>query len=198
MLNKNICVYCSSSEAVDIKYFNFTKKLAESIVKNSYDLVYGGANVGLMRCIAENVKKNGGKVTGIIPQSIYDKGLAFENLDKLIVTANMHERKAKMAELSEIFFALPGGFGTLEEVLEIITLKQLNYHNKPVVIFNQDNFYDGLLKQFEAFYDSKFSKEIYKKLYLITDDIDSAFNYIKNYKPIIVDKKWFDVSKKAF
>jgi uncharacterized protein (TIGR00730 family) len=198
MNNKNICVYCSSSEAVDDKYFEITKRLAELIVKKSYNLVYGGANVGLMRCLAENVKKNNGKVIGVIPESIHNKGIGFENADEFYITEDMHKRKAKMAELSDSFIALPGGFGTVEELCEIITLKHLNYHQKAIVIINYDNFYLNLLKQFDEFYKHKFSKEICKQLYFVAENEITAINYIENYIPIVVDQKWFDVRKNAF
>lgn len=198
MNSKKICIYCSSSEAVDIKYFELAKRIAELLVKKGYSLVYGGANVGIMRCIAENVKKSGGKVIGVMPEAIYNKGLAFEQADEFFVTKDMHERKAKMAELSDAFISLPGGFGTVEELTEMITLKQLSYHNKAIVILNFDSFYKNLLSQFDEFYTNKFSKQVYRDLYFVTDDENSALEYIENYKPIVLDNKWFDVSKKEF
>jgi cytokinin riboside 5'-monophosphate phosphoribohydrolase len=198
MTIKKICVYCSSSEAVENKYFDFTKKLAELLVKNRYDLVYGGANVGLMNSLAITVKQNGGKVFGVMPELIFQKGLAFTDCDDFFVTNDMASRKAKMAELADAFIALPGGFGTLEELLEIITLKQLNYHQKPIVIINFQNFYDDLLLQFEKFYNSKFSKEVSRNIYFVSENFDEIFSYLKNHKQQTIDSKWFDVSKKEF
>ena len=193
-----ICVFCSSSSAISEKYFQIAKKLGEIIALNNYELVYGGANVGLMKAISDAVIKNNGRVIGVIPEVIFNKGLADKNISQLIVTKNMSERKQKMTELSDAFIALPGGFGTLEELLEVITLKQLEEHLKPIVILNYDNFYNNLFKQFEVFYNSKFSKNIYRELYYISTNIEDSINYINNYQEKTIDSKWFDVSKKAF
>ena len=195
---KKICVFCSSSSAVSEKYFQIAKKLGEIIALNNYELVYGGANVGLMKAISDAVINNNGKVIGVIPEVIYNKGLANKNLTQLIVTKNMSARKQKMNELSDAFIALPGGFGTLEELLEVITLKQLEEHLKPIVILNYEDFYTNLFKQFDVFYNSKFSKNIYRNLYFISTKVDDIINYINNYKEKKIDSKWFDVSKKAF
>jgi len=198
MIKKKICIYCSSSDAVDNKYFELAQRTAKLMVEKNYDLVYGGANVGIMRSIAENVKIAGGKVIGVMPERIHSKGLGFKDSDDFFVTKDMHERKAKMAELADAFIALPGGFGTIEELVEVITHKQLNYHTKPIVIINYDNFYSNLVNLFEDFYIHKFSKEVYRKLYYIADNEISAIEYIENYEPIVLDNKWFDVSKTEF
>ncbi len=195
---KNICVFCSSSDAISQKYFDIATGLGEIMAKNNFDLVYGGAGVGLMKKVSDAVKNNGQKVIGVIPEAIQNKRIGNEYLDTLIVTKTMHERKQKMYELSDAFIALPGGFGTLEELLEIMTLKQLEYHKKPIVIYNLDGFFDNILKQFDVFYDESFSKPVYKKIYHLSDNIEDTFDYLKNYKYEIIDSKWFDVSKKAF
>jgi len=195
---KNICVFCSSSDAISQKYFDVAKGLGEIMAKNNFDLVYGGAGVGLMKKVSDAVKNNGQKVTGVIPEAIQNKRIGNEYLDTLFITKTMHERKQKMYELSDAFIALPGGFGTLEELLEIMTLKQLEYHKKPIVIFNQDGFFDNILKQFDVFYDEKFSKSVYQKIYHLSDNLEDTFYYIKNYKYEVIDSKWFDVSEKAF
>ncbi len=195
---KKICVFCSSSDAISQKYFDIAPKLGEIMGKNNFDLVYGGAGVGLMKKVSDAVKNNGQKVTGVIPEAIQNKRIGNEYLDELIVTKTMHERKQKMYELSDAFIALPGGFGTLEELLEVMTLKQLEYHKKPIVIFNLDGFFDNILKQFEVFYDEKFSKTAYKKIYHLSDNMEDTFDYLKNYKYETIDSKWFDVGMKAF
>jgi len=198
MEKKNLCVYCSSSDAVDNKYFEYSDLLAEYMIAYHYDLVYGGASVGLMGRMARKIKSCYGKVIGVIPQLIHEKRISFEDADIMFVTKDMHERKAKLAELSDAFLTLPGGFGTLEELSEIITLKQLGYHQKPIVIVNLDGFYDNLLKQYEVFYDEKFAKKVSQKLYFVSSNLDEIFKYLKNYKFEELDNKWFDVSKKAF
>lgn len=195
---KTICVFCSSSDAIDKKFFETAKQLGVLMAKNNFDLVYGGAGVGLMKKVSDAVKANGQKVTGVIPKRIQEKRIGNENLDELFVTKTMHERKQMMYRLSDAFIALPGGFGTLEELAEVMTLKQLEYHKKPIIIFNQDGFYDNLLKMFEVFYEEKFSKRVYEKIYFVTNDMQSAFDYLINYRYKSVDSKWFDVSKKAF
>jgi len=198
MTKKNLCVYCSSSDAVDNKYVMYSESLAEFMVIKNYNLVYGGASVGLMGTLARKVKALNGEVYGVIPQKIHEKRISFEQADQIYVTETMHQRKAKLAELADAFLTLPGGFGTLEELAEIITLKQLDYHQKPIIIANFDGFYDNLLKQFDIFYDSKFSKNVYKKLYFVSDNLEEIFDYLENYKPEIIDSKWFNVSKTAF
>lgn len=108
----------------------------------------------------------------------------------------MQERKAKMRELSDAFIALPGGFGTLEEILEVLTLRQLSYHTKPVVFINTNNFYEYLLKQFEYSFSELFAKEVYRGLYFFARAAGDAMDYIENYKPVELDSKWFVVPDK--
>jgi hypothetical protein len=187
----NICVFCSSSDAVDKKYFDFAEKLAAGIASRKYVLLYGGAKVGLMGTIAKEAKKLGTKVIGVIPQVIHDKGLALQNLDNLIVTSDMHTRKAKLEELADAFVALPGGFGTLEELAEVITLKQLEYHKKPIIILNIDDFYKNLLEMFETMYTENFAKSDYRKMYFVTENLEEAFNYIENYTVPQLESKWY-------
>lgn len=195
---KKICVFCSSSEAVDNIYIETAISLGNILAQNNYDLIYGGANVGLMRFIAETVHQNNGFVHGIIPIALHDKKLAYPEADIMDITTSMSERKSMMNEFSDAFIALPGGFGTLEEILETITLKQLEYHKKPIVFLNTNNFYSKLFELFEQFYDQKFSKSIYRELYTIVSTPEEAIDYIKKYKYKSLDKKWFDVSKKEF
>jgi len=188
----NICVFCSSSDVVDESYFFIAKNLAEKIAEQNFNLVYGGANVGLMHTVATIAKENGAIVTGVIPERIKEKGLADNSIDELIVTPDMHSRKAKLEELSDAFIALPGGFGTLEELAEVITLRQLEYHYKPIVILNHNNFYDNLISFFETLYKEKFAKEEYKEVYFVANSVDEAIKYIKEYKPKKNITKWFN------
>jgi uncharacterized protein (TIGR00730 family) len=188
---KNICVYCSSSSAVDKIYFEFTAKLAKNLCDNKMNLVYGGANIGLMGYLAENMKKFNGSVIGVIPESLKKYELEFKNADELIVTDDLRDRKKIMETKADGFIALPGGFGTIEELFEILTLKQLELNYKPVVIFNVNNFFTGLFKWLDIIFKEKFSKEICKKLYFMTDDIEEGIKYIKNYKYTELGKKWF-------
>lgn len=191
-----ICVYCSSSNAVADIYFETAKNLGKLIGENQHSLVYGGANVGLMEQVAVSVKDCKGKITGIIPQKIHDKQLSSNHPDELIVTPTMDERKALMRDMSDAFIALPGGFGTLEEILEVITLKLLDYHRKPIVFINVDGFFNDLFCQFEKSYSENFAKENYRKLYATVDTSEEAMNYIINYRYEDMGPKWFNVPSK--
>jgi uncharacterized protein (TIGR00730 family) len=192
-----ICVFCSSSNAVDEKYFTAADKLGLLIAKNNHTLVYGGANVGLMEHVAKTISYNNAKIIGVIPQKIYDKTLASTLPDKLIITQTMDERKREMRDMSDAFIALPGGFGTLEEILEVITLKQLDYHRKPIVFINTNNFYDHLIQQFEKSYTEMFAKTNYRKIYTIANTPEEAMDYINNYQHHeLGENKWFNVPEK--
>ncbi len=189
-MNKVICVYSASSTAIDKVYFDAAAKLGRAIAENGDILLYGGGLLGLMGAIAKAVHANKGKVIGVIPKALNLKGVVYDTCDELIITEGMRERKAIMDTRSDVFIALPGGYGTLDELLEIINLKQLNYHNKPVVILNINNFYDEILMQFEHIINQQFAKPEYKKLYFVTSDIQEALEYIKSYKPQKFSNKW--------
>lgn len=180
---KKICVYCSSSNDLPEKFYNFSSELGQKIAQNGYDMVYGGTIVGMMGIIAANAIKNGSDVIGVIPERIASFGLKNVELSKIIITKDMRERKAVMEKNSDIFVAAPGGFGTFEEIFEILVAKQLGYHNKPVIFLNFDNYYYYLLKMIDDIYKNHFAKEDMKNLYYVTSNIDDMFEYIKNYIP---------------
>lgn len=191
-----ICVFCSSSNAVDNNYFEDATILGKLISQNEHTLIYGGANVGLMEQVAKTVKDNGGRIIGVIPQKIHDNNLSSSHPDELIITDTMKERKSTMHDKSDAFIALPGGFGTLEEILEVITLKQLDYHHKPIVFINTNGFYSKLIEQFEFSYSEGFAKENYRKLYKIVDTPEQAIDYIAQYEHEDLGLKWFKVPEK--
>jgi len=188
---KAICVFCSSSEVLDKSYFDEAKKLGKLIAENGFNLVHGGGKIGLMGAISEAVQANGGKVTGVLPERLNIEGIASETDDEIIITKDMADRKTEMRKRSDAFVALPGGFGTLEEILEVITLKQLKYHTKPIVIVNTGNFYDPVIKMFETFYKHSFAKPDFRNIYLITPSVEVAMKYILEYKYEEVKDKWF-------
>ncbi len=192
----NVCVYCSSSNAVADVYFDTAERLGSLIGRNGHSLIYGGANVGLMEQVAKTVKENSGRIVGIIPQKIHDKQLSSSHPDELIVTKTMDERKALMRDMADAFIALPGGFGTLEEILEVITLKQLDYHRKPVVFINVNGFFDDLFTQFEKSYTECFAKENYRKLFASVLSPEEALKYILEYQFEDMGSKWFNVPSK--
>lgn len=192
----NICVFCSSSNALDACYFEEAFELGKRMAENGHRLVYGGANVGLMHHVADTVLKFKGTALGIIPQKIFDRNLGANYIDELVVTATMDERKAVMRDRSDAFIALPGGFGTLEEILEVLTLKQLDYHRKPIVFINTNGFYNDLFAQFEKLYQEQFAKENYRKMYFIAESSAAAMDYIETYEHQDLGAKWFNVPVK--
>ncbi len=192
----NICVFCSSSNAIADVYFREAQQLGQLIGEKGFSLINGGANVGLMESITIAAANAGAQTTGIIPERLMDRSLASTNSHQVIITRDMQERKAKMREISDAFIALPGGFGTLEEVLEVLTLRQLSYHTKPVVFINTNKFFKYLIKQFEVSFSELFAKEVYRELYFIAENANEAIQYIENYKPIELDSKWFVVPNK--
>lgn len=142
---KSLCVYCGATNGVNSVYADAARNLAKEMVRHDIALVYGGGNVGLMGVIADAVLDLGGQVTGVIPQALVDKEVAHQRLTAQHVVADMHERKAMMALLSDGFVAMPGGLGTLEELFEMLTWSQLGFHDKPIGLLNVEGYYDGLL-----------------------------------------------------
>ena len=192
----NICVFSSSSNAIPEIYFEEARNLGKLIGTSGWGLVYGGANVGLMHACAEAARENGAKTVGIIPELIHSYRLSNPNDYEQIITPNMRERKYLMRKRSDAFIALPGGFGTLEEILEVITLKQLNYHNKAIVFININGYYNPLFEQFGLAYRETFAKESYRDTYFVASNPEEAITYIKEYVPSEPLSKWFNVPEK--
>jgi cytokinin riboside 5'-monophosphate phosphoribohydrolase len=186
-MEKSICVFSSSRDSA---FFALAEELGAEIARRGHVLVYGGTNVGLMGAVARAAQQGGGKVIGVIPKFIADRGIAYEAADELIVTNDMRQRKATMEARSDAFVALPGGFGTLEEVLEVITLKQLRQHTKPVVFLNPDGYYDPLTSLFEHMYEKRFAKPAYRGMYQFAPDVRSALDYMDQYQPPSLPAKW--------
>lgn len=185
-----VCVFCSSSNYVDEQYFQEARVLGRLISGNQFELVYGGTNVGLMGALALSVKEGNGKITGVIPQLIFDKGIVFADADNMLVTRDLRERKAVMEDLADAFVALPGGFGTLEELLEMITLKQLQVHQKPIVLINTNGFFNSLITFFDHVYHERFASERFRGLLFFCDTAWDAIDYIRNYRPDFLEDKW--------
>lgn len=189
----NICVFSSSSNAISDLYVKEAMDLAKMIGLAKFCLINGGSNVGLMDIVTREAGLHGAKTIGIIPEKLRDFNLASIHAHEIIVSGDMMERKARMRELSDSFIALAGGFGTLEEILEVITLKQLGYHHKAIVFINTNGFYDDLFRQFEKSYDEKFAKDSYRKLYFIAENAAQAMAYLMDYQPEVSENKWFEV-----
>lgn len=187
---KSVCVFASSSNKLDENFYNDASELGKLLGKNSIDIVYGGSRLGLMYACAGSVKENGGRIIGIMPQKLYDLGCGNpEDCDEFYLTSGMRERKAKMDEKSDAVIALPGGFGTLEEISEMIVQKQLGYNSKPIVLLNTKGFYNNLMSFFDAIIQENFAKENSRDLYYIANTPNDAIKYINNYSR--TDKKQY-------
>lgn len=173
-----ICVFCASSDDIPARYREIARELGGELARRGIRLVYGGGNNGLMGELARAVRADGGTITGVIPIALKNRGYAYDGVDELIVTDGLRERKAVMEERADGFIGLPGGFGTIEEMLEIVTLRQLEMHEKPIVFLSAYGFYDGLLAQFETGYREQFIAGENRELYAVTDSIRAALEYI--------------------
>ena len=156
---KSVCVYCGSNIGYNNIYSEIAENFAKEIVKNNLTLIYGGGNVGMMKIISDTVINNGGIVIGIIPEFLNQHHLGNSRITELKIVPDIHTRKKTMFDLSNYFVALPGGLGTFEEILEILTWKQLNLHNKPCALLNINHFYDDFIKMLQKSVDEGFMKQ---------------------------------------
>ncbi len=184
----SICVFCGSSEGNDTKVISEAFLLGEKLAQKNITLVYGAAKIGIMGEVAKGTMTHKGKVIGVIPEFLKLKEVVHQGLSELITTNNMHERKMKMHEISDGFITLPGGFGTLEELFEIITWSQLGLHQKPIGLLNIGGFYDHLLGLLENMVRRGFLKMENYELLLVDDDIDRLLEKMKTFKPVQVPK----------
>lgn len=185
---KKICVFCGSSFGNNKSYSDTANLLGNLIAKNNIELVYGGASVGLMGEIASAVLNAGGKVTGVIPKQLIEKEVAHTGLNDLRIVGSMHERKSLMAELSDGFIAMPGGFGTLEEVFEVVAWGQLNFHNKPLGLLNVNGYYNNLIKFLDHSVNENFIKPEHREMILVDNDPEAMLTQLQNYIPPKFDK----------
>lgn len=184
---KRICVFCGSSSGDHPAYLEQAKLLGQRLAEQSIELVYGGASVGLMGSVANSVLRHGGNVIGVIPKDIADR-VGHTELSELYIVGSMHERKTKMFELSDGFIALPGGFGTLEEVFEIITWSQLNFHDKPCGLLNTNGYYNLLIEFIQHSVKSKFIKEVHANNLLIDTTPAGLIQKLATFEKSIVQK----------
>lgn len=186
---KNIVVFCGSSSGHDPEFQVLAKELGSAIALRKARLIYGGAKVGLMGCIADAALAQGSEVIGILPRFLSIKEVAHEGLTQLMIVENMHERKTMMFELVDAFIALPGGFGTLEELFEVVTWAQLGLHQKPIGILNVNGFYDTLITQLDHMVSKGLLKQRNRDLILIHGTVDGLLAKMEAYEPI-PEKKW--------
>lgn len=180
---KRVCVFASSCNYLEKSYYEAASEFGELLGKSGYDMVYGGSSLGLMWACAEKVKQNGAQLIGVMPERLHNMGVHTDECVDLFITPCMRSRKAKMDELSDAVVALAGGFGTLEELSEMIVQKQLGYNNKPIVILNTNGFYDKLIEFFDEIINQKFARDTAKKLYFVASTPKEVIEYIKNYQP---------------
>ena len=189
-----ITVFCGSSFGTEAIYKEQATLLGQTLAKQNIELVYGGANVGLMGAVADGVLNAGGKAIGVLPNFLRSKEIAHLGLTELILVESMHERKTKMNDLCDGVIALPGGFGTLEELFEMLTWAQLGLHKKPIAILNINGFYDSLIELTQTMVEKGLLKDVNQKMLLVSDNIEDLLNQMKNYVPPTVGK-WIDKDK---
>lgn len=183
-MNKCVCVYCSSSNTLDKSYYENAEILGKLLAENGFDIVYGGSCVGTMHIVANTAKKHGSKIIGVMPEKLCGFGVASDYCDEFYKTKDMRTRKQKLDEVSDAVVAMAGGFGTLEEVSEMIVQKQLGYNNKPIVFLNTNGFYDKLFEFFDNIIAQQFAKTTAKDLYYNAKTPQDVVDYLLNYKPI--------------
>lgn len=174
----SVCVYSASSTKIDERYFEAAASLGKQLAERRIRLINGAGSLGLMRTVADAVLENGGEVTGVIPEFMVEQGWHHSGLTKLIEVKSMHERKQLMADLSDAVIALPGGCGTLEELLEIITWKQLGIYLNPIVILNINGFFNPLLEQLEQAIDENFMRRQHGDIWHVADTPEEAIDLV--------------------
>ena len=191
-MTKLLCVYCASSDRLDPKYYTVAAELGREMVTRGWGLVYGGGKTGMMGAVARAVKQAGGRVVGVIPEFMKVRELAYDEADELVTVITMRERKLLMETRADAFVALPGGWGTLEEILEILTLRQLDVVKKPCVLVNVDGFYDPLLQLFERMLADKFFKPSNLELFRVARTAADVFTQIELSAAAKPEAKWFE------
>jgi len=188
---RSITVFCGSNSGFRGEYAEAARQLGALFVREGIGLVYGGGKVGLMGIIADQVMNLGGRVTGIIPESLEQKEVGHRDVTELLVVGSMHERKALMAERADGFIAMPGGIGTFEEFFEILTWAQLGFHQKPCAILNISGYYDGLLALCDQAVNEGFLRREHRRLILEDSDPERLLAKMKDFTPSTLEK-WLD------
>jgi len=185
-----VTVFCGSSDRVAAGYFEAARELGEKLARRRWRLIYGGGGLGLMGALARAVLGAGGEVVGVIPKALLDLGVGEDTVTELMVTEGLRDRKAIMDTRGDAFVALPGGLGTLEEILEVMALKQLGYHRKPIAVLDLDGFYQPLWSQIQRGIDTGFIKPEYLDLWYPAPDVDALLRYLEGYAPHGYGAKW--------
>ncbi len=185
---RRICVYCGSGVGARTEYADAARTLGRVLVEQGLGLVFGGGRIGMMGVLARSVLERGGEVIGVIPEALRDLELALDDVTELRVVKNMHGRKALMAELADGFIALPGGFGTLEELFEILTWAQLALHDKPVGLLNVAGYFDHMIRFVDRATDEGFLDSVHRDLMLVDEDPGALLAQLRNYRRPKIDK----------
>jgi len=186
-----VCVFCGSNPGTDPAYLEAATETGKYLAENGIGLVFGGGRVGLMGRVADTVMSEGGTVTGVIPKDLAEKEVAHQNLTDLHVVSSMHKRKALMAKLSDGFIAMPGGFGTFEEICEVITWTQLGFQEKPCGILNTNRYYEDLISLFDNATEKGFIRPEHRRLVLVSDQIADLIEQLNSFTPSRIEK-WID------
>jgi uncharacterized protein (TIGR00730 family) len=188
---RRVCVFCGSSPGSNGRYLEIAREVGRTLARRGLGLVYGGGSVGLMGAVATSALEAGGEVDGVIPRALEARELAHGGLTRLHRVASMHERKAKMNELSDAFVALPGGMGTLEELSEILTWAQLGLHAKPCGLLDVEGYYRPLVAYFDHAVAEGFLRPEHRQLVLVDGDVESLLGAFERYEPPPV-RRWID------
>ena len=188
---RTVCVFCGSNPGTDPAYLEAATETGKYLAEKGIGLVFGGGRVGLMGRVADTVMAEGGTVTGVIPKDLAEKEVAHQNLTVLHVVSSMHKRKALMAKLSDGFIAMPGGFGTFEEICEVITWTQLGFQEKPCGILNTNRYYEDLISLFDNATEKGFIRPEHRRLVMVSDQIAGLIEQLNSFTPSRIEK-WID------
>ncbi|MDT8401439.1 MAG: TIGR00730 family Rossman fold protein [Bacteroidales bacterium] len=177
----NICIFAASSSKIDKIYLDAASHLGELIASHGHNIVYGGGGIGLMGALADAAMKKGAKISGVIPSFMHDNGWGHDGIDEIIITDDMGSRKKKMFGMSDAIIALPGGIGTLEELTEAITLKQLGLFRGPLVILNTELFYSQFITFLESLIEKGFMRKVHKKIWVVAATPEKAIEGLSDY-----------------
>ena len=192
---RSICVYCGSNSGASPVYAERAAALGERIARDGMQLVYGGGNVGLMGIVADAVLRGGGEVVGVIPEQLVNWEVAHKGLTQLEVVGSMHERKMRMFDLSDAFVALPGGFGTLDEMFEMLTWRQLGIGNKPCAFLDVDGFFAPLIQMIDRMVEERFLHPDQRQDLWHGEDADAMLGWMRGYEPASASK-WLDEKRR--
>ena len=186
----NVCVFGASSANIDARYADDARELGRCLAENGWRCVNGGGSVGLMGAVTDGTLDAGGEVTGVIPKFMVDNGWCYDRLEDVVVTADMHQRKQIMSEMADAVIALPGGVGTLEELLETLTWRQLGLVKTPIIILNSLGYYDNLLSMLSHAIDEGFMKQSHARLWQVATTPEQAIALLDDCPPVTFEPKY--------